>query len=258
MPNWVKNKIILGNSEFGQRLIDKYTILNSDTKEIEFDFNKAIEMPKELEIEFSSKSDSALSLYLTRINPFITYYGLDSDKLVEVEYNNLINKFKSKSIMATSFTLSLDKINELVLKYNEEDLLSLGKRQVDNVVKYNAINWYDWSINNWGTKWNASNFKIYDNNKILMFETAWDPACEIIIEISKQNPDIKFAFLYSDEAIGTHVGYLLLKAGHIDFKGTFEDYSIDAYKLAFDLWDCEEDYEYSKELGTYVYKEEEE
>ena len=75
------------------------------------------------------------------------------------------------------------------------------------------------------------------------------------LNVYKQNPDIKFGFLYSDEAIGSHVGYLLLKAGHIDFEGTFEDYTVDAYKLAFDLWGCEEDYEYSEKLETYVYKE---
>ena len=89
-----------------------------------------------------------------------------------------------------------------------------------------------------------------------MFEKASDPAREIIIEISKQNPCIKFGFLYSDEIIRSHVGYLLLKAGHIDFEGTFEDYSVDVWKLAFDLLECEDDYEYSKELGTYVYKDE--
>ena len=258
MPNWVKNKIIVGNSEFGRRLIDKYSTLNKDTKEIEFDFNKVIEMPKELQIEFSSKSDSALCLYLTRINPLITYYGLNNDKLDEDEYNKLINKFKDKTTVSTSFTISKDKINELILKYDEDELLSLGERQVDNVVKYNAINWYEWSISNWGTKWNASNFKTSDNNRILMFETAWEPVREIIVEISKQNPDIKFGFLYSDEAIGSHVGYLLLKAGHIDFEGTFEDYSVDAYKLAFDLWECEDDYEYDQELGTYALKEDSE
>ena len=54
------------------------------------------------------------------------YYGLDNDKLVEEEYNNLINKLKEKTTVSTSFNLSLDKINELVLKYDEDDLLSLG------------------------------------------------------------------------------------------------------------------------------------
>ena len=54
------------------------------------------------------------------------YYGLDNDKLVEEECNNLINKLEEKTTVSTSFNLSLDKINELVLKYDEDDLLSLG------------------------------------------------------------------------------------------------------------------------------------
>ena len=253
MPNYIKNKIIVGKTEYGRRIVDKYTTIEDG--EIKFDFNKVIEMPKELQIEFSSTSDKALCLYLTKINPLISYYGTKEDKLEETQYNHLINKLESKPIMSRKFRLTLEQINNLLTNHNEEDLLSLGKRQVDNVIEYNALNWYDWSIKNWGTKWNASSFITFNNTQSLTFETAWDPAIGIIIELSKQNPDIKIAFLYSDESIGCNVGWLLIHNGVIDKQGSFEDYSVDAYKLAFDLWGCEEDYEYNNELGTYVLKD---
>lgn len=257
MPNWVKNKIIVGSNKLGKELIKKYTILD-EYDEVEFDFNKVIPMPKELQIEFSSKSNRALCLYLTKINPLVPYYGDKKNKLNEKEFINLTNKVKEKTMGIEFSVLNLAEIEESIEEYGEDGLLSLGKAQIDNITKYGAINWYDWAIDNWGTKWNANHFKSLEDEKILTFETAWDPAIPVFLEMSRQNPDIKFAFLYADESIGSHVGYVLAKAGNIDYKGTFEDYSVDAYKLAFDLWDCADEYVYDEESGTYIYKEDSE
>lgn len=257
MPNWIKNKIIVGSNKLGKELIKKYTILD-EYDEVEFDFNKVIPMPKELQIEFSSKSNRGLCLYLTKINPLVPYYGNKENKLNEKEFVNLTNKVKEKTIGIEFSVLNQTEIEESIEKYGEDDLLSLGKAQIDNIAKYGAINWYDWAIDNWGTKWNSNHFESFEDNKILTFETAWDPAIPVFLEMSRQNPDIKFAFLYADESIGSHVGYILAKAGHIDFEGTFEDYSVDAYKLSFDLWGCADEYEYDQELGTYVFKEDSE
>ena len=43
--------------------------------------------------------------------------------------------------------------------------------------KYGATNWYDWCINNWGTKWNAKNIILqqYSNHILFEFDTAWAP-----------------------------------------------------------------------------------
>ncbi len=256
MPNFVKNKIIVGRSEYGRRLIDKYVSFNKERKVEEFDFNKVIEMPDDLKIEFSSKSDKALCLYLTKMNPDVTYYGDMDEKMDKTNYSSLIRRLSKRLMMSHDFTLRKDQVDELLNKYKEDDLLKLGERQIKNLERYDAINWYEWSINNWGTKWNASDYEVSDDKRNITFETAWDPAIEVMLEISRQNPDIKFAFLYSDEEIGAHTGYLLTQNGRIDCKGTFEDYSPDAYKLAFDLWDCGDEYEYDDKIGTYVPKEE--
>jgi uncharacterized protein YjiS (DUF1127 family) len=43
-------------------------------------------------------------------------------------------------------------------------------------------NWYDWSIMNWGTKWNSCNTEVELNENVLnyTFETAWDAPREIV------------------------------------------------------------------------------
>jgi len=48
--------------------------------------------------------------------------------------------------------------------------------------QHGADNWYDWSIMNWGTKWNACNTEVELNENVLnyTFETAWDAPREIV------------------------------------------------------------------------------
>ena len=260
MPNWVKNRIITGNRDLTEKLIEKYGTLagDEDTKSMQFDFNKVIPMPEDLQIEFSTKSDNALSLYLTKVSPYVDYFGDIKDKLSYDEFND-IKKNISKHLMCNHcVTIDENSLPKVLEKYNDEldSMFKLGERQVSNIMKYDAVNWYDWSINNWGTKWNSESLEVDDRKQTLSFETAWDPAIPVFLEITKQNPTKRFAFMYADEAIGSHVGYVLASNGHIDYKGTFEDYSADAYKLSFDLWDCADLYKYDSDKDTYVYKDE--
>lgn len=52
-----------------------------------------------------------------------------------------------------------------------------------------VICWYDWNIENWGTKWNAYNFKLHklENNKVTVeFDTAWSEPVQIFEELENQ------------------------------------------------------------------------
>jgi hypothetical protein len=50
------------------------------------------------------------------------------------------------------------------------------KRSQELISKYGADNWYSWSIENWGTKWNAIDTEVEqrDGTLIYRFNTAWD------------------------------------------------------------------------------------
>ena len=254
MPNFVKNKIIVGKKEYGKILVDKYSCYDTSSK-LMFDFNKIIEMPNELEVEFSTKSNIGIGLYMTYINPNISYYGNESSKVCRDEYLTMLNKLNDKTLLLSNFVFSMQEIKTYLKKYDENELLNLGRIQIENIKKYDAINWYEWSIKNWSTKWNAEELEVSEDFKTISFQTPWSPAINVIIEMSKQNPKIKMAFLYSNEDIGYGVGYMLLQNGVIDFKGSFPDYSIDSYKLAFDLWGCSDEYIFDNEKMTYVHKD---
>ena len=55
----------------------------------------------------------------------------------------------------------------------------LGREEEE---KYGKNNWYHWSIDNWGTKWNSVDTTVEENGSTLSynFMTAWDCPREIV------------------------------------------------------------------------------
>lgn len=76
----------------------------------------------------------------------------------------------------------------------------------------NSDAWYDWSIDNWGTKWNSFGYDcITDNTNestdyALMFCTAWSAPHPVIEELSQKYPDIEIFHTWADEDIGSNCG----------------------------------------------------
>jgi len=59
-------------------------------------------------------------------------------------------------------------------------------------------NWYDWRINNWGTKWNAYDFNDIEPGSY-GFCTAWSPPIPVIRALSKLFPEVRIEIEYHDE-----------------------------------------------------------
>lgn len=57
----------------------------------------------------------------------------------------------------------------------------------------NWFNWYRWSYDNWGTKWNSYDNQKYSNYEFL-FYSAWCTPLPVLIELSKMFPNITFNF----------------------------------------------------------------
>lgn len=70
---------------------------------------------------------------------------------------------------------------------------------------YSKNNWYDWSVANWGTKWNAYGFDPdtdYSKEKELRFLTAWSAPHPILEKLAKMFPDVKLEHEWADEDNG--------------------------------------------------------
>lgn len=62
--------------------------------------------------------------------------------------------------------------------------------------------WYDWSIANWGTKWNAYQAFVgkTDANEVMFhFETAWAPPLPVIDAIAAKFPKANIRLIWCDE-----------------------------------------------------------
>lgn len=77
------------------------------------------------------------------------------------------------------------------------------------------VSWYEWSIANWGTKWNA--YSIEDRGDSLKFETAWSMPKPILAALCKRIPDAEFVWKFADEDIGSNLGIVAYHKGTTTF-----------------------------------------
>ena len=66
---------------------------------------------------------------------------------------------------------------------------NLGREEEE---KYGKNNWYDWSIENWGTKWNSvgTRVELKDGSLYYTFDTAWDCPREIVNALMRMRKTI--------------------------------------------------------------------
>ena len=146
-----------------------------------FDFNKIIPMPKEL-LDVSSP---------------VKIVSEEKYKEEKEARDKAIERRKSDTFnCGDSFIPGLPLTEQLQKEY---------------LAKYGSDNWYDFAINNWGTKWNAYDIGEWENNTI-KFYTAWTSPFEALIELSKKFPEAEFELKYADEG-AYFVGIASIKNG---------------------------------------------
>lgn len=179
MPNHITNLLRVSNIDFTNdkaaksKSIDEFIeFVKSD--ELDFDLNKVIPIPKELDIECGSITDQAYALFDDKKAEYVLCFHKNLRGIEELR--NLLRE------------------NPYVVKHAE--IIQ------SNLAKYGHPDWYSWSIKNWGTKWNTySGFskKMRYNTVEYKFETAWSPPIPVIEVLTKKFPDLDFKLQYIDE-----------------------------------------------------------
>ena len=212
IPNWTTNRIIC-KTELGEKLLTK----TDDGYSL--DFNKLIPMPKELDIESGSKGEKGLIfLYLT---------SLDLSKNVDIRkaYKSL-SPF-NKEIHNDPYFKDIDSnLSKYKTDESFQESIELGKKYLDNYIKYGYCNWYDWCVDNWGTKWNVENevsvMDLDDANYEITFDTAWSCPSGILKKFSKMCKDGELEWMYYDEDYDGHIfvtkenGELMIRKEYLD------------------------------------------
>lgn len=212
MPNWVINEIQFKTTD------EKFTeIVNTITSEEGYlDFNKILPMPEELIITAGSITDLALEAY-RKYKEGSSLEEAVSDKTAGFIDDNTIKN-------STGVKIDLDDSPKMrVIKF--------GERYHRNIEEFGAPTWYEWCIDQWGTKWNASRTEIMYEKKTIRFATAWSNPYPVIERLSEMFPDIDMEVKYADEDIGYNCGAYTINGN------TIEEQKIDNLdKFAYELW----------------------
>lgn len=88
---------------------------------------------------------------------------------------------------------------ELDIAFAYNDAEKLAQQYQHNIDNYGYKDWYDWSIANWGSKWNATSTIIFDESEehlSLYFDSAWSPPESWFKALCAAFPDVDFTLSY--------------------------------------------------------------
>ena len=215
MPNHVTNVLTITGSD-DQRVKELMDSLFDNEGNIDFD--KFLPMPKELR-EVTSP---------VRI-------------VSEEERNAEIAEYERKEA-AGELSMWESKTFSLTLELRDE-----------YIARFGADNWYDWAVENWGTKWGGYDGH-RDSDDECTFNSAWNTPFPAMVKLSKMHPDLVFTIKYADEDFGYNLGEYVLVDGEC-----VEDYSpvggsVEAYKMAMDI--TGDDYVIDADYINEVYEDE--
>lgn len=239
MPNYVTNIVsIAGSDEQKAKLFDQIAFEGHPGT---FDFNKVIPMPPSLDLTEGTIKDSAIGAYLSAANPGNQSKFLPSEKFSLDAFADIFSDAKRViRLHLPERRLSDAEIRELASRHEMESpeaLINLGKQYLNNYREHGAATWYDWCVQNWGTKWNNAPDEpmVDEKDGLICFLTAWSAPTPIIEELSRQYPDLTLSISWADEDIGQNVGQIVYRNGECTYGYEPEPGSVEALELACDI-----------------------
>lgn len=231
MPNWVTVRVKAQNPEilkekftreFTKKELQDEEYISESGNELEriVDFNALIPKPKDLEIvaggiQYEVRDDRFTIFPSTQKK--LDFQETVLNKELAKHYNGRISQKKFVENCLKKLEPSLIKRIEEV--YDIQDWKAHGEDEppLENILKgyfnvrrYGHANWYSWSLDKWGTKWNAHTMFTDIENGFVEFTTAWSCPIEVLQELSKHTP---IAVAYCDEDTGVNYGIFTMKDG---------------------------------------------
>ena len=96
------------------------------------------------------------------------------------------------------------------------DYVMTEQQEQENIQKYGHKDWYGWCVDNWGTKWTASDRKMrrLDPQTIhATMNTAWSIPVELLQKLSRDHPNVEIKIADCEEESGAFVGSAIIKNG---------------------------------------------
>lgn len=220
MPNYVINRVTCDDMDELRKLL-----LNKDEN---VDFNIVIPRPEELDITSGSHSYDIPSRYFhtEEAERKLAKQRRIIGNVLEMLYNNTMTQAEFvKKVMADEklikkikafkgwYSRKSKNIKYAMKKKELTETLENYIKGFFNIKRYGERDWYDWSIENWGTKWNAGDTVVYSD--VIEFQTAWSTPIPVFVELSKRLKNVEINVDYADEDIGSNCGSLLIINGNV-------------------------------------------
>lgn len=240
MPNWVRTRIVGANME-----ALKTALLSTDEKTGDFyvDFNKIKPIPTDL---LNTQAPAEYAVPSKLFPSAVRDERIIKQQPVTMALKQAFGKFYKKSLRKPfqAEFVQLVKNNKPIIQemyrignfnkgFEDSNFLThveeMAKGFYNNEV-YGFTDWYEWSVCNWGSKWNASETTVDETG--IYFTTAWSLAHPIMLELAKITP-IRVCF--ADEDIGYNCGmidFFLNENGDIDE----EEIMGESVELASEVW----------------------
>ncbi len=216
MPNHVTNLLTI-TAATEERVAEIKSLIGGkfdDEETMHIDFDKIIPRPESLNITSGSTTDNGIAI--------LKYRAGDETAIREImQYQ-----------WGKGFDTPEDLINYILEKGSAN--LEEAQKALDNEKLYGHRDWYGWSSDKWGTKWNAYSQELREDG-VIKFETAWSTPEPVICALSRMFPDAQFDVRYADEDFGHNVGEYTYVDGEMVESAQPEGGSDEAYELAADI-----------------------
>lgn len=180
---------------------------------------------KDLDKERKKSLEDRRELYRDKMDEFVEHSKMDALKY----FTKVLNKPSDKkgNIIQEAENLSFNKILPIpkeLLKYTSpvrpefgEDEIEFQKRVKRCEKKYGADDWYNWSVNHYGTKWEVKAEITGESNDYISysFDSAWSPPIEFFKNISPLFPKLIFELEY-EEGGSAIEGTATIQDGEVD------------------------------------------
>jgi hypothetical protein len=254
MPNWVRQRVVARNpQELKKHLINEKG---------EVDFNMIIPMPQDLRITAGSYSYATPSKYFTSKSEEVILKR--QKETVDVEFAKIYNdtitqqEFFEEVMKHEDILKLIRNVKDWHIRKSKAHPYAMGKEALKegyetyikgyfNIQRYGERDWYEWSISNWGTKWNASDSCFDEETGVAEFETAWSMPEPVYRALSQYTP---LRVVYADEDLGANCGmedYFYDEDGsqlQVVMEGSVE--------LANDTWGYGSISVYDEETGEFI------
>lgn len=233
MPNHIQNRLrIIGTPEQVKEVLTFISSADRDGNPVQMDFNKIKPMPDGLSVEAHSGIIDWAEICTCQVD-FSALYGPPpnaKEALERQDYKILTNRMKA----STAMELITGK-RKSVKDFTDEGF-DMFVQCLKNFRAHGFFTWYEWSVANWGTKWNAYGQNDKRNTAdTIHFETAWSAPLALIAELSKLFPECTLQFDYADEDSGSNAGLVTFKNGEPVNIIQPKSQTKEAYDIYFDL-----------------------